>query len=70
MTGTRHVMTLTISIPGMGNPIQEIAEHLAVRRYLDAGWAFASSGTVVKGKAATVPLIAPDDWPTCLEGRT
>jgi hypothetical protein len=69
-TTDRHVMTLTVTIPGKASPIQEIREHVAVARYLDAGWAFVAVWTVVKGRAATVPLLAPEGWPECLEVRS
>lgn len=69
-TTDRHVMTLTVTIPGKASPIQEIREHIAVARYLDAGWAFVAVGTVVKARAATVPMLAPAGWPECLEGKS
>lgn len=68
MTHTDHVMTLTLALPGEKPAVEEMLEHFIVRRYLDAGWTLRAHGTVAKGRAATVPLVAPEGWPECMRG--
>lgn len=59
-----RVLTLTFRIDPNGDIAAQIVNHVAVARYLEAGYAIQAHGTVVKGGAATVPLIVPED-----EGR-
>lgn len=64
MTGTADVMTLTLHLPGKTDSlVQELLDHEVIRRYLKAGWKLQTHGCRVKKNIATVPLVAPDDWP-------
>ena len=69
MTATGRVMTLTIHLPGNTESlVQELLDHEAVRRYLLAGWKLQTSGCRVKKNIATVPMVAPVDWPETMGG--
>lgn len=68
MATTERIMIITVTLDGTLNAMDAIESHYGVRRYLTAGWALRVDGIIVKARAATVPLIAPECWPPEGEG--
>lgn len=68
MATQQRVMVLTVTLDGKQNAMDAILAHTGIVRYTDAGWAIQAEGIILKARAATVPLIAPDLWPPKGEG--